>query len=253
MRNKYEIRGDVTAIYLNSKKYGIKETLIDTVDLPKLQAIDVTWYATMDAKDKFYVKGDMRINGVTTPLRLHRCIMDTPDDLVVDHINHDTLDNRRSYNLRNVTRAQNNQNQLDQRMNNKTSGYRGVCWDQRRERWVVNLRVNGKKIYSGVFEDLDEAVKVSREVRAVHCPMAVEYGKIDVDPSKYHKDKLRPKRTNKSGYKYIYQMGDVWVFGVRKLNITRRFNTLPEALEAREKFLRGEINPTRRKVHQASS
>lgn len=44
-----------------------------------------------------------------SPLYLHRYLMDCPDDLEVDHINHDKYDNRRS-NLRIVSHEQNQQN-----------------------------------------------------------------------------------------------------------------------------------------------
>lgn len=44
---------------------------------------------------------------------LHRYIMNPPDDMTIDHINHDPLDNRRE-NLRICTQAENNKNKRSQ-------------------------------------------------------------------------------------------------------------------------------------------
>jgi len=56
-------------------------------------------------------------------LKMHRVIMKPPDHLVVDHINHDTLDNRKE-NLRICTKQQNEMNQKIRI--NKESKYKGV-------------------------------------------------------------------------------------------------------------------------------
>ena len=54
---------------------------------------------------------------------MHRRILNAPDGVQVDHINHNTLDNRRS-NLRLCSLAQNQMNR--KRASNNTSGYKGV-------------------------------------------------------------------------------------------------------------------------------
>ena len=56
---------------------------------------------------------------------MHRIILDAPSNLEVDHINHDTLDNRRC-NIRLCTRSQNMQNQ--RKSSGKSSKYKGVSW-----------------------------------------------------------------------------------------------------------------------------
>src|SRR5690606_30457470 len=57
---------------------------------PKLNTQGTHWYVTTSVPDE---------NGKGRHVRLHRMILDAADDMVVDHINHNTLDNRRS-NLR---------------------------------------------------------------------------------------------------------------------------------------------------------
>lgn len=54
-----------------------------------------------------YACRGIRINKKLTVIQMHRVIMNAPKGMVVDHINHNKLDNRRS-NLRIVTTAENN-------------------------------------------------------------------------------------------------------------------------------------------------
>ena len=78
-----------------------------------------------------------------------------PKGLVVDHINHDSLDNRKE-NLRICTIAQNNMNRPGPQKNCK-SGVRGVIWEKRWKRWQATIRVNRKQIYLGIFKELEAA------------------------------------------------------------------------------------------------
>ena len=78
------------------------------------------WYATPNVMGGFYAAAHP---GKTT-VYMHRLIMAAPRGRQVDHINHDTLDNRRE-NLRIVTNRQNNENRNGAYKNSK-SGIRGV-------------------------------------------------------------------------------------------------------------------------------
>lgn len=81
--------------------------------------------------------------------------------LHVDHINGDTLDNRRE-NLRLATAQQNTCNRGPQRSN--TSGYVGVA-TVRRGRYRAYVRERGKLVHLGYFSDPIEAAK-ARDRRA---------------------------------------------------------------------------------------
>jgi hypothetical protein len=76
------------------------------------------------------------------------------------------LDNRKS-NLRVTTKYINMQNRKSFNKNN-TSGVRGVVWH--RGKWEANYRLNGKIIYVGRFEDIEEAktaIEKSMQVNGV--------------------------------------------------------------------------------------
>ncbi len=81
----------------------------------------------------------------------------------IDHIDGDGLNNRID-NLRDVTKSVNNRNQR-MRIDN-TSGFNGVCWHKRDEKWYAKINTNGKRKHIGGFNDLEEAAKVYRKAAA---------------------------------------------------------------------------------------
>ena len=94
--------------------------------------------------------------------QMHRYIMNCPDNMVVDHINGDTLDNRKS-NLRIITKQENSFNQKPRR---GTSKHLGVSYDKSRGKWVAEIKHNYKKIFIGRFDTEHEAV-VARDNKAI--------------------------------------------------------------------------------------
>lgn len=85
---------------------------------------------------------------------MHRVIMEPPPGAVIDHINCDPLDNRRS-NLRLATRAQNARNR------NRASGrsrFKGVHKGEG-GRWSAQISVNGKNRRAGCYLTEEEAAQ----------------------------------------------------------------------------------------------
>lgn len=74
----------------------------------------------------------------------------------LDHINGVKTDNRIS-NLRDVTVAQNLQNQRSAQASNTSCKFLGVSWDKRKKLWVAQIQVNRKGIYIGRFKTAEEA------------------------------------------------------------------------------------------------
>lgn len=123
------------------------------------------WYARYSTKTKsFYAIREVVICGrKRKTVRMHREVLNVDDfNIKVDHKNHDTLNNCRE-NLRMVTVLENNLN-TRKRITNK-SGYKGVCWDGKRNYWRVTIALNGKQIHIGYFVDIEEANRKACEAR----------------------------------------------------------------------------------------
>ncbi len=64
----------------------------------------------------------------------------------------------------NLRLATSNQNQWNSKTpKNNTSGYKGVCWDKERNKWIVHIRINIKRKYIGRFDDIKEAASAYNE------------------------------------------------------------------------------------------
>jgi len=165
--NDYEIRGDITAIFLRQRDGTVIETLIDTEDLEKVNALGYTLHF-FQGEGYPYVVGKKDGKNVY----LHRYIVDAEAEYDVDHINHITLDNRKC-NLNEVSKSLNQQNRKGARKNSR-SAIRGVSWDNRNQDWIVNI----KGIYLGRFKDLEQAKKLACEKIKEFMPYAINQ-KVD--------------------------------------------------------------------------
>jgi hypothetical protein len=85
----------------------------------------------------------------TRRIYMHRLIMNAPPDKVVDHIDHNGLNNRRS-NLRICSLAE---NLCNSRPSKKTSRYKGVHWCKESRIWKSVIKFKGKKQNLGRFDN----------------------------------------------------------------------------------------------------
>lgn len=169
---EYEIRGDITALIMYRRDGSTVETLIDTADLSDALRSPSPWH--IDARRRV-TNSDGRAHRNGTSY-LHRYLMRPPDGMVVDHINGNTLDNRRA-NLRIVTQAQNMQNMRLSNVN--TSGERGISWCKQARKWQASIWVSGRLVYLGRYADHDEAINVVRAARAKYMPFSREAALIE--------------------------------------------------------------------------
>lgn len=101
--NDIKIYDDYAELIINSKKYNNIKVLISIDDVEKVKKY--TWCLTRSPRSNLYVM--TKLNNVS--IKLHRYLTNCPDNMVVDHINHNTLDNRQE-NLKICSILENAQN-----------------------------------------------------------------------------------------------------------------------------------------------
>lgn len=99
-------------------------------------------------------------------IRLNRFIVNATDKrFTVDHINHNTLDNRKC-NLRITKPKENSQNRTSCNKNNSL-GIRNVFYNKniKKKPYVVQLHINGKNKIMGNFENVEDAKECATSMR----------------------------------------------------------------------------------------
>lgn len=147
--NEIIIEKNYAKIKINSPKYGLKFVLIDIEDIEKIK--NIHWFI------HYYKLNNSFYADSTKNDKLHRYITNCPKNKVIDHINHNTLDNRK-FNLRICTRIENNRNKK-----NNTSGHVGVYWDKTKNKWTAQIMINYKTIFIGRYEDINDAIQARKE------------------------------------------------------------------------------------------
>lgn len=138
-------------IYLSGENGKGKCTIIDSEDLELLSKYSWNFgyhgYAVTTINKKFY--------------NLHQLLFKIPKGKMIDHINHNKLDNRKS-NLRICTNAQNQWNQ--KKKLNKISKYKGVTFAKARNKWQVSFIHYKKIIWGGRFDSEKKAAQRYNEL-----------------------------------------------------------------------------------------
>lgn len=112
------------------------------------------WHAYRDRSGTWYARRWYHGKQIS----MHCEIMQPIEGYVVDHIDGDGLNNRRS-NLRICTRAQNNRNRPKLKTKGHTSPYKGIWRDKKTGKYFAKIRF-GKPIFLGCFTDEIEAARV---------------------------------------------------------------------------------------------
>ena len=105
----------------------------------------------------YYAQRAVKVGKKWTSVMMHRDIISVRYDMVVDHINHNGLDNRK-VNLRPATIAQNSWNRR-----RKNSRFIGVSWNKQMKKWRVLVGRGGKREHIGYFEDKVKAARAYDE------------------------------------------------------------------------------------------
>jgi len=123
-----------------------QQVLVDPGDLAAVSRH--TWGVTQENYVRATIDGER--------VFLHRWLTGAGAGQVVDHVNGDPLDNRRS-NLRVCTTAQNLANK--KRPSTNTSGYKGVVWRPSRGKWEAAIQPRSGYRFLGRFDDPWEAAQ----------------------------------------------------------------------------------------------
>lgn len=119
-----------------------KWAMVDVEDFERVNQF--YWQAIPDQYGGYYAR--IAVDNMTTGM--HRLVMNALESELVDHKNHDTLDNRKE-NLRRCNASQNNCNARPVR--GGSSKYKGVHWSKRQEAWQAYIRKDGRSTHLGYF------------------------------------------------------------------------------------------------------
>jgi len=146
-------------IIIESKTYGTHEVLLDDEDYE--WAKEYNWHLNIQRNEtaivpKYYARRRIGLDatGKQKNILLHREILKPIKRQVTDHINGNTLDNRKE-NLRMCDKNQNQANRRKYKTN--TSGFKGVIYDKRQKRkpWIAQCQ----KVCLGSFTTKEEAAR----------------------------------------------------------------------------------------------
>jgi hypothetical protein len=127
-----------------------KFAIVDADDYYRL--VKYKWHINDPASNTLYAARRLERKS----LKMHRVIMAAPDHLVVDHIDHNGLNNCKS-NLRLCTLAQNNRNCGSSK--GASSRYKGVSWRKDTKKWEAMIRFNKKMYRLGTFKNEIDAAR----------------------------------------------------------------------------------------------
>lgn len=161
-----------------------KGVIMDKEDLPKLNKY---WAVVRPpSKNKLYSKPYVMVDSTA----LHRLVTDAPKGMVVDHINGNTLDNRKQ-NLRVISAVKNVMNRKPTvlRTRNKTSIYRGVS--KYKNKWYVEVQIMKQRVRTrGTSE-----IKMARLYDAIVLCLAPNYMNTNF-PKENYPEKMLEKFKN---------------------------------------------------------
>ncbi len=197
----------IVEILCKKEKYNI---ILDDEDYEKLKSCKFVIRKSTTTCDLIYC--DIIID--KKQKSLHRYIMNVTDSkVVIDHINHNGLDNRRE-NLRVCSNAENSRNSRKQ-SNPASSIYKGVHLNINTQKYESNIKFNYRKISLGCYDtELDAAKAYDAAAKLLFKEFAcLNFPDVEPNVLLFNEEKLiekskRPTRTEK--YCYFHKSSQSW-------------------------------------------
>lgn len=163
MKNDYYFKDDYVGIIVLRK--GVEyHYLIDKEDLNIVDSYSGTYHR---GNDGYCYASILVAKNKRKSIAIHRMIMKPKEDEVVDHLNRNSLDNRRT-NLRVIEKGANAQNISIYGNKRNTSGHRNICI--RGKKFEVQI----KGVMLGKYDTLEEALEVRDKNLEILQPYAYE-------------------------------------------------------------------------------
>lgn len=148
------------------KKIKLSQNKFSLIDDEDFELVNQFKWCASENRNTFYAQRGSKINGKRKTIKMHRLIMGVDDPkIIIDHINRNGLDNRRS-NLRIVTQSENNRNRRLSK-NKFSSKYRGVY--RNRNRYFALMSINGHRLSLGYYDNEEDANKAY--LKAIENPL----------------------------------------------------------------------------------
>lgn len=148
-------------IVLSKGKYA----LVDPDDYDRLSR--QKWHVSKRSNTCYAIRGQWSpVLKRRLTISMHREIIEIPEGLYIDHINHNGLDNRKA-SLRPATPAQNARNARYPKINT-SSKYRGVWYNKQKKRWRAVIGINNTRKVIGNFREEIDAAKAYDEAAKTH-------------------------------------------------------------------------------------
>ena len=128
---------------------------VDPADYKRLRGYE--WSSRKGGRCFYALRYEAGKRGNDVLISMHQDIIEVPEGMIIDHINHDGMDNRGA-NLRAATRSQNTCHRR-KRAGATQSKYKGIHWKKRNRKWQAMITVQSKRIYLGHFRDEIDAAK----------------------------------------------------------------------------------------------
>jgi len=135
---------EIRFIPLTQRKFAI----VDAADYERLKKYK--WYASKRKYTSYAYRWENQ-----KPIAMHREVINVPDGMLVDHIDHNGLNNR----MTNLRPCKAFQNAANTPAKGGTSKYKGVHWSKSNKKWMARITFRRKEHNLGSFDSEIDAAK----------------------------------------------------------------------------------------------